>query len=459
MPQLGVLFDAQKLGSGFYGYTAFRILFTVAPPRDLAGCALYHGEVGDGRHRPYCIAVESDQPAVLNRLRQAFANSMARGLMPHGERFLEGIALQEEVLALAARVTQAAQIADCSSRWLQEAWQRATSQAALVTPTSSEALPVAAKPEPRPKAENKIIIRLPNRIPLALRTSPGGRRAVAWLLGFSMAGAALPWLGFGLASCALLFTVGFVLSTAIRWRIWSESDLAGEDVMEEALKLLGAKPLTEVSEKLSTSALQASPLLRRLGSTARLADANAGALLSSEHGRADTFGRGADISEVRLYSGGTFLAAAISLSAMWVSQGPGPAMLEAPRLLLAGLSGATLLWMLAGLLNVSALRLESQVTRLTALRWLPSLGRNVAPAVRAQNDGIEKGLHELAVEFQNLRTALEHQRESEVAETLSDLRSSLDQLTPVLAGFREPFVLQAVPMPAVPRPKAMSATA
>src|SRR5689334_1855989 len=104
MSQLGILFDAQKLGSGFYGYTAFRILFTVAPPRDLADCTLYHGEVGDGRDRPYCIAIESEQPTVLNRIRQAFANSMARGLMPHGQRFFEGLALQEEVLALAARI-------------------------------------------------------------------------------------------------------------------------------------------------------------------------------------------------------------------------------------------------------------------------------------------------------------------------------------------------------------------
>lgn len=458
MPQLGILFDAQKLGSGFYGYTAFRILFTVAPPRDLAGCALYHGEVGDGRNRPYCISIESDQPAVISRLRQAFASSMARGLMPHGERFLEGVALQEEVLALAARVTNNAQMADCSSRWLQEAWQRATSQAALVTPTASEPLPVTAKAEPRPKVEHKVVIRLPERIPLSLRTTPGGRRALAWLLGFSAAGVALPWLGWGLASCAMVAAAGLVLATSIRWRLWGESSLSGEDVLEEALKLLGAKPLTEVSEKLSASAPQASPLLRRLGSAARLADANGGALLSAEHARADAGDHTANVAELRLYAFGTLLSAAISLAAMWAWQGPAPALMEAPRLVMAGLSGAALLWILSGLLDVRARRIDAEVTRLTALRWLPALGRNVAPA-KGSSEGIEKALHDLAVEFQNLRVAMERQRGSEVAETIADLRSSLDQLTPVLAGFREPFVLQAVPMPTVARPKAMSATA
>lgn len=459
MPQIGILFDAQKLGSGFYGYTAFRILFTVAPPRELAGCSLYHGEVGDGRQRPYCIAIESEQPAVLNRLRQAFLNSMARGLMPHGQRFLEDVALHEEVLALAARVSSTGQIADCTSRWLQEAWQRATSQSALVTPASEDPLPVSAKLEPKPRAEARVSIRLPDRIPLALRTSAAGRRALAWLIGFSVAGAVFPWYGLSLAIACMLCSAGLILALGIRWRLWAEVDLSGSGVMDEALKLLGAKPLTVVAEKLSTSAAQASPLLRRLAGAARLADATAGALLSAEHSRADDRLADADAGEVRLYSAGTLIAALVSFAVMWVWRGAEAAGLEAPRLAMAGLSGAGILWVLSGLLRVRAQRLEAEVTRLAAQRWLPAIGRNSGGGQRAQTDSLEKTLHELALEFQALRKALEHRRDSEVADTLADLRSSLDQLTPVLAGFREPFVLQAVPAPAMQRPKAMSATA
>src|SRR5262245_11018542 len=135
--QFGILFDAQKLGSGFYGYTAFRILFTVVPPAQLAGCSLYHGEVGDGRNRPYCIAIESDDRSLLMRLRNSFAQSMARGLMPLGERFADEGTLAEEVLALAARVGARGEITDCQSRWLHEAWQRAVghSPAVALEPT------------------------------------------------------------------------------------------------------------------------------------------------------------------------------------------------------------------------------------------------------------------------------------------------------------------------------------
>src|SRR5262245_10291588 len=105
MPQLGIVFDAQKLGSGFYGYTAFRILFSVLPPRELSGCSLYHGEIGDGRTRPYCIALECDNLPLIARIRQTFSSSMARGLMPPSARFLDESSLQEEVLALAARIS------------------------------------------------------------------------------------------------------------------------------------------------------------------------------------------------------------------------------------------------------------------------------------------------------------------------------------------------------------------
>lgn len=130
---------------------------------------------------------------------------------------------------------------------------------------------------------------------------------------------------------------------------------------------------------------------------------------------------------------------------------------EMPRLVLAGVTGFVLLQWMASLLLVGGERMLGAIRREMGSVWLPLLSSAI-PAQKAQFQGIEKAMQELTQEFQAMRGALERRRDGEFVETMADLRRTIDQLTPVLAGFREPFVLQAVPAP-VARPKVMGATA
>src|SRR5262249_13976242 len=161
---------------------------------------LYHGETGDARIRPYCIAIETDNLPLLAKLKQIFSTSTVRGLLPPNQRFLDDAALRDEILAMAAAITAHGEITDCSSRWLQEAWQRAQGQ----HPTPAE----AKHPHTKPVAEPRTSARLPDRVPWALRCAHGGRKALAFLMAFCVGGALIPWVGWAIALCVTMFTAG-----------------------------------------------------------------------------------------------------------------------------------------------------------------------------------------------------------------------------------------------------------
>ncbi|MBL8211329.1 MAG: hypothetical protein JNK87_11485 [Bryobacterales bacterium] len=460
MPQLGILFDAQKLGSGFYGYTAFRILFTAIPQQDLAGCNLYHGEIGEGRLRPYCIAIESEHPGQLPRIRQVMANSMARGLLPINQRFLDGSDLQDEVLALAARITNEGDIADTQSRWLQEAWQRAQGQVSL----HASGEPRPATQHARPPQESRPQPKLPEKVPMALTVTPLGLNSLAYLLAFCVGGALAPWFGWGVALCALVLTAGLVQAAALHWRLHAEIELSDDQVLGEAKKLLGSKPLLEVAEKLGHATALKSPLLRRLHATARANDLPGACLIAEQHDRADRDSLEANALDLRTQGWMIAAAAFCALGASQMISGGAVNVAENQRLAYVGVAGCAVLQVLSNLLQIRGQRLQAAIRDRIGEQWLPLLSKAM-PTPKAQTETLEKALHELANEFQALRLALERRRDSEFVDMMGGLRSSIDQLTPVLASFREPFILQAVPVAGQPpvavngRPKAMSATA
>lgn len=464
--QLGILFDAQKLGSGFYGYTAFRILFSVVPPAQLAGCSLFHGEVGDGRSRPYCISIESGDRSLLMRLKNAFAQSMARGLMPLADRFADESTLGEEVLALAARVTVQGDIADCQSRWLQEAWQRAVGQtpAVALEPTRPQPIStsvVAASPSSpaTPKNEQRLNLRLPARMPLPLRWSTFGRTAFAWLLAFCIGGALIPWVGWAIALGSMLLSVGVLSAGAIRLRLWAESRVADEALLGDIAKALKTRTAAELCEALSAPGPQASPILRRVQSAMRSwvggGDLSGACMMAESHVQADQAAFAADLAGVRTMAWGTVAIPACALAMVHLMAGPSASAAEAPRLVMFSLTSWTLLSWLGNLLSMAFHRAEADRHRLFAGRWVPAMTRAI-PAPRTEGR-VDQVLQDLTGEFERMRNTLSQKRDSELVETVSTLRTTIDQLTPVLAGFREPFVLQAVPVNG--RPKAMSASA
>jgi hypothetical protein len=486
--QLGILFDTQKLGAGFYGYTAFRILFTIVPPRELAGCSLYHGEVGDGRNRPYCIAIESNDRALLMRLKNAAAQSMARGLMPLAERFAEDAMLREEVLALATRITPDGDIADCQSRWLQEAWLRAVGQTAtgVLEPTKphypaplpavpggtpgqaqSPSAPLATKPRTgsRPAggknyAEARVSLpQLAGRAPMALRWTPLGRNAFAWLLAFSVGGACVPWLGWPLSVSILTLCVPLIWGSSLRMRMWAEENLSSEDLHQEIIRNLRTMQASELCEQLNTEVAQASPLIRRLRVATQVwttsGDLGGACQVVTQQVRGDQAGFQAEILYLRTLLWGTLAVPACMLAGIHLIFGATASAQEGPRLIFFSVFSWTLLSWMASLLSIAHERAEAHLDHMVAMSWIPAMTK-AYPAPKTTAAG-EHASEDLAMEIEQIYRRLHERHNEELARTVEGLRETIGQLTPVLAGFREPFVLQAVPVAG--RQKAMSATA
>lgn len=487
--QLGILFDAQKLGTGFYGYTAFRILFTMVPPAELSGCSLYHGEVGDGRNRPYCIAIESNDRALLMRFKNAAAQSMARGLMPLSERFAEDAMLQEEVLALATRITVNGEMADCQSRWLQEAWVRAMGQAVapVLEPTkphyaaplpaapgsnpAAAATPAAPTPaakekqtpttqKAKPAAEGKLPLpQLAGRVPMALRWTSLGRNAFAWLFAFSVGGACVPWLGWPLSVSILVLCVPMVWGSSLRLRMWAEENLSSQEMHDEMVRNLRTAQAPDFCDQLNTEVAQASPLLRRLRAATQVwigsGDLAGACQVVTQQLRSDQADFQAEILYFRTLLWGTLAVPACMLAGMRLFSGAAASAEEGPRLIFFAIFSWTLLSWMASLLSIARERSEAQLDRMISTGWMPAMTKAL-PAPKTTAAG-EHALQDLTNEVEQIYKRLHDRHKDELTQTVEGLRETISQLTPVLAGFREPFVLQAVPVNG--RQKPMSATA
>jgi len=100
--EIGIVFDIDELGGGFYGLTAYKVLFQSLDPNRLKGCTLRDGDTAEtlaGRARHYCIAFQSTDSATVQYVRDTLANAQEKGLLPAGRRFIEATSQQPLVLA------------------------------------------------------------------------------------------------------------------------------------------------------------------------------------------------------------------------------------------------------------------------------------------------------------------------------------------------------------------------
>ncbi|MCS7024418.1 MAG: hypothetical protein NZV14_06420 [Bryobacteraceae bacterium] len=483
--QLGILFDAQKLGAGFYGYSAFRILFSILPPKELAGSSLYHGEIGEGKIRPYCIAIESEDRAQLLRLKNAVAQSAARGLMPLANRFAEEMILRDEVLVLAARIDSGGQMQECQSRWLQDAWERAIRPGSLATAepvrapagssfqrtatgagsersTSSSSAARGSSGQSDPAARSNRDLRtfspqLSGPPPWALRWTPLGRGAFAWLMAGSISGACLPWLGWPLALSLLVISATVVWGASAGLRLSAESYLSSQAFHQEVLRALHASRFENLKTQLHTPLAQASPVLRRVSLLAQVWSQSgdlAGACAAiAQQERADRAEFQADWLQFRTLLWGSVAMPACLLAGIHLFAGPQASAAEAPWLLVAALASWMLLSWAASWLRSFHERLQSQVDRMVAALWMPAILRAVPPP--KSKLAADPALSEIRSSFEQLHQKLDQLQQEELNVAISKLQDAVTQLGPILAGFREPFVLQAVPLAG--RQKAMSA--
>jgi hypothetical protein len=125
---LGILFDIDALGGGFYGKAAYQILFKSVDDTMLRDFKLYDG---DTTHTPapanvrlYCIAVETNDVALLEHIESRLAASQEPGLRPPGSRFLRDVeSIRREPLVFAGAIDVDGVLDGCDTPWILEAWQ------------------------------------------------------------------------------------------------------------------------------------------------------------------------------------------------------------------------------------------------------------------------------------------------------------------------------------------------
>ncbi len=116
---IGVVFDIDALGGGFYGSKAWRIFMRNLRPERIVGCNLREGDTREtlsGNRREFCIAVwgiDVDTEAI----RSAFATCSETGLAALERRFISSPQLDSEPLVEAGRI-------DAEGRLVQDEWSR-----------------------------------------------------------------------------------------------------------------------------------------------------------------------------------------------------------------------------------------------------------------------------------------------------------------------------------------------
>jgi hypothetical protein len=126
MASLGVLFDIDALGGGFYGNVAYRILLRHLDRGALRGTSFFDGDTSAtlaGDARTYCIAVECPDATVMADIETRLAKANDPSLYPPDRRFLRDPAIKSEPLVFAGRIDEHGMLVQCDTSWVIAAWQ------------------------------------------------------------------------------------------------------------------------------------------------------------------------------------------------------------------------------------------------------------------------------------------------------------------------------------------------
>jgi hypothetical protein len=119
MDSIGVVFDIDALGSGFYGASAWRAFMRHVRPENINGCSLKEGDTQgtlSGSRREFCIAVEG--PGLdVDAIKKTFEQSSEKGLASATRRFIFKPQLESEPLVAAGYI-------DAHGRMVQDEWNR-----------------------------------------------------------------------------------------------------------------------------------------------------------------------------------------------------------------------------------------------------------------------------------------------------------------------------------------------
>jgi len=129
MAIIGVLFDIDALGGGWYGPTAYRIFFRAVGSQKLRMVNLFDGDTeatidGSGG-RIYCIAAEPPDAALIHHIEEKMAACRETGLCPPSRRFLRDVrAVKAEPLVFAGAIHADGVLLGCDTPWVTAAWQK-----------------------------------------------------------------------------------------------------------------------------------------------------------------------------------------------------------------------------------------------------------------------------------------------------------------------------------------------
>jgi hypothetical protein len=119
MNAIGIVFDIDELGGGFYGSTAWRILMRNLKQSQIKDCVLKEGDTNatlSGSRREFCIAI-TGQNLNIENIRTCFQNCTEKGLAKIERRFLVGSTVVSEPLTLTGTI-------DSKGRLVVDEWTR-----------------------------------------------------------------------------------------------------------------------------------------------------------------------------------------------------------------------------------------------------------------------------------------------------------------------------------------------
>lgn len=107
IPALGIRFDIDKAGSGYYGYECWKVLWRAVDVEILSAASLFEGDTDAtlrGRERVYCIAVQSIDSSIFDQIRTALEQSTEFQNIAASPKFVEHDQVVREPLLDAGRV-------------------------------------------------------------------------------------------------------------------------------------------------------------------------------------------------------------------------------------------------------------------------------------------------------------------------------------------------------------------
>lgn len=118
-PGIGVVFDIDGLGGGFYGYCAWQLFTKHLDPRQLGVSILVEGDTAatlNGQANEFCIGVYCSDLAV-DYVRRTFEDMNKPGLAAFHRRFIEKVVLDDQPLPIRGQL-------DAFHRLVTDRWNR-----------------------------------------------------------------------------------------------------------------------------------------------------------------------------------------------------------------------------------------------------------------------------------------------------------------------------------------------